>query len=364
MDHIRILKRAFNITINYRILWVFGILLALTTGGGGGSSGGGGNSGSRLGFDRDFSSIPGLPHISQEVVSGIIAAGFVLLCVLVLVGIAFTILRYVSETALIRLVNDHENTGEKVGFRQGFKLGWSRAAFRMFLVDLLIGFTAAIVFLLMFLIALAPLLLWVTRNESLGILGTVITIGLALIVIFLAIVTGIAITLVIQFVRRVIVLEDLGVFASIQRGFGLVRRRLGDVIVMGLILFGLGLAWVVVMIPVIILLALAGVMIGGLPALLVGFIASQFMQGAGPWILAGLVGLPIFILVLVVPGLFLGGLVQTFVSSTWTLSYREVLVLEGGMPVKSSMQELPGSTANDSKDETSSSEDVTEPPAE
>lgn len=363
MDHIRILKRAFNITINYRILWLFGILLALTTGGGGGSSGGGGNSGSRIGLDRDFPSIPGFPNISQEVVSGIIAAGIVLICVFILVGIAFTILRYVSETALIRLVNEHENTGEKVGFTQGFKMGWSRAAFRMFLVDLLIGFTAAVTFILLFLVALAPLLLWVTRNESLGILGTVIAIGLGLIIIFLAIVTGIAVSLIIQFVRRVIVLENLGVFASIKRGFELVRRRLGDVVVMGLILFGLGLAWVVVMIPVIIVLGLAGVMIGGLPALLVGFVASQFMQGAGPWILAGLVGLPIFILVIVVPGLFLSGLVQTFVSSTWTLSYREVLVLEGNMPVVNSEKGLPEEPVVDSKTEATSSEDMPEPPA-
>ena len=38
MDHIKILKRAFNITWVYRALWVFGIILALTTGGNSGSS--------------------------------------------------------------------------------------------------------------------------------------------------------------------------------------------------------------------------------------------------------------------------------------------------------------------------------------
>ena len=30
MNHINILKRSLNITVNYRVLWIFGILLALT----------------------------------------------------------------------------------------------------------------------------------------------------------------------------------------------------------------------------------------------------------------------------------------------------------------------------------------------
>ena len=43
MNHIKILKRALNITVNYRALWIFGMLLALTSGSG---SGNGGNSSS------------------------------------------------------------------------------------------------------------------------------------------------------------------------------------------------------------------------------------------------------------------------------------------------------------------------------
>jgi hypothetical protein len=39
MNHINILKRAFNITVNYRALWIFGMLLALTTGSGNGGNG-------------------------------------------------------------------------------------------------------------------------------------------------------------------------------------------------------------------------------------------------------------------------------------------------------------------------------------
>ena len=56
------------------------------------------------------------------------------------------------------------------------------------------------------------------------------------------------------------------------------------------------------------------------------------LEGPAPWILAIAVGLPIFILVVAVPGLFLGGLKEVFKSSTWTLTYRELRALEGVEP--------------------------------
>jgi hypothetical protein len=60
----------------------------------------------------------------------------------------------------------------------------------------------------------------------------------------------------------------------------------------------------------------------------VGGLASLFFEGAVPWILAAVIGLPIFILVVAVPWLFLGGLMEVFKSSVWTLTYREVRALE------------------------------------
>ena len=43
-------------------------------------------------------------------------------------------------------------------------------------------------------------------------------------------------------------------------------------------------------------------------------------------------GLPIFILVVAVPWLFLGGLMEVFKSSVWTLTYRELRALESVEP--------------------------------
>jgi hypothetical protein len=76
------------------------------------------------------------------------------------------------------------------------------------------------------------------------------------------------------------------------------------------------------------ILLVAGVLLGGLPALLVFTIVNQFVQGAVPWIVAILIGLPILLVVVVIPSTILSGLWETYKSSAWTLTYREFLALE------------------------------------
>ncbi len=321
MDHLKILKRAATITRHYRALWVFGIILALTTA----RSGGGNNNGIEY---RDGPQWQG-PELSTELINTLIITGIILLCVMLLLIVAGTVAHYVAQTALIRMVDQHEATGEKLSVRQGFRLGWSRVALRLFLMDLLIGVSCFIAFLLLVLIAATPLLVWLTDNIPVRVLGTVLAVGLALLVIFVLIITAIVLMLLLEFFHRAVVLENRGVVEGMRRGLQLVRQRLGDVVVMGLILVALGLGWVIVMIPVIILFVLAGIVLGGLPALLVGMIASLFTQEKITWIISAIVGLPIFFLVVAVPLLFLNGLAETFLSSAWTLTYRELLALEG-----------------------------------
>jgi len=326
MDHFKILKRAFSITLDYRALWVFGILLALTTGGNSGGNGGDGSSNHKGIPSGDW------PKISAEMLTAIIVAALVLLLIVLILAIVGAVVRYISETALIRMVDQHEDTGEKLGVRQGFRLGWSRPALRLFLIDLVIGLSVLVVFVLLLLASAMPLLVWLTDSLPARVLGTVLAVGLALLVIFAGIVVSLVLSLLLQFVHRAIVLENLEVMASMRRGLQLVRQRLGDVIVMGLILFGLGLAWLIVMIPLFLVLLLAALVLGGLPALLVGMIISLFIKGSVPWIVAAIMGAPIFLLVIGLPLLFLNGLVETFRSSTWTLTYRELLALESAQP--------------------------------
>jgi hypothetical protein len=103
-----------------------------------------------------------------------------------------------------------------------------------------------------------------------------------------------------------------------------------DVVLMGLIMFGMGIAFTLLSIPLIIALALLALLAGGAPALLMGGLASLVFEGAVPWIVGAAVGLPLFFLVFGIPALFLRGLYETFKSTTWTLTYRELRAMELG----------------------------------
>jgi hypothetical protein len=270
--------------------------------------------------------LPGLNP--QELISIAISLGLALLCLVLVVVVVFTIARYVAETAVMRMVDHHENTGEQVGVRQGFRWGWSRPAARLFVIDFLIGVGMLVAFLLLALIAAAPLLLWLSNVIALRTIGTIAAIGLGLALFTLWILAAIVLSVLRQFFFRACVLEGSGVDDSFRRGFALARQRALDVLIIGLILFGIGLGWFIVMIPIFILLAIVGALLGGLPGLAIGFASSLFLQGAWPWVIGALLALPIFLLVFVVPLVFLNGLIKVFVSTTWTLTFREARALE------------------------------------
>jgi hypothetical protein len=339
MDHLKVLKRAWEITWRYRALWVFGVLLALTTSRGGGNGGAQYNiNGDNMAFwGRDFPILQAPPpEVIAQIVGALIAIGVVLACLLLVLIVVSIVVRYVAETALIRLVDDHEETGEKRRVGQGFRLGWSRSAWRLFLIDLLIGLPLAVAFILLFVLAVAPLLLWTTGSDAAGALGTLATIGMVFLFVLLAIVVGVAVTLLMRFFHRACVLEELGVIDAIKRGFGIVRQHLRDVAIMWLIMVGVGIGLAVAMIVVVILLVMLAAVVAGLPALLAGGLSSLvFREGAAPWIVGAAVGIPIFFLVLVAPMLFLGGLIEVFKSSVWTLTYRAVRALEAVEPESS-----------------------------
>lgn len=335
MDHMRVLKRAWQITWRYRALWIFGIVLALIAGGGRGGGGGGGGgapSGDEVQYNfdaEDFAWIPeALPEISPAVMNAIIGIGIGIGCVILLLIVVSVIARYVAETSLIRMVDDYEETGVEHNVAQGFRMGWSRAAWRLFLIDLVIIIPAALAFMVLFVVALSPFLVWIVENTALRVVGTVAGIGLFFLVVLLLIVAGVSLKLLREFFWRSGVLEMLTVGESIRAGYDLVRHNLKDVAIMWLIMVGLGLAWVIIIIPVALLLVFAATLIGGLPALLVGGLASLFVEGAVPWILAAAVGVPLFLMTLIVPLTFLGGLFEVYKSSTWTLTYRELRALE------------------------------------
>jgi hypothetical protein len=319
MNQIKILERAFDIVKRYRALWLFGVLLAITSAGGGS---GGGNSGGQgaVNFGR-------LPRgsIPEPIAALFIPTALGIVLMVLLLGIAAIILRYIARTALIRMVNDHEASGCTYTIREGFRLGWSKESWHVFLINLLIGIPLFLLFGGLLIATLLPLILWITENRALGILGTIMTVGLFFIFIFMAILVGTIVKLLKRFFWRACILEGLSVTDAIRQGFEYVWGNLGEVGLMWLLMVGVKILWGIAILITGLLLLILGGMLGGIPAILIGAL-SRFVFGSESLslVLGGLAFAPVFLLVVIVPLVFFNGLMEAFISSTWTLTYREI----------------------------------------
>ena len=344
MKHMQILQRAWNILWSYRTLWIFGIILALTAGaslprGNGGGGGGGGSSNPssgnsyqiplpndlRQGFDRLNSFFSQTLTQSEEQIIIIIVIS--LLCLALLTFVVFRIGYYVSQVALVRMVDGYEATGEKATWNQGFRWGWSRPAWRLFLIDLIIYLPVALVFIVLFVFAALPAILGSLSGATLTVAGVISTIGLVFLLIFLAILVTVALSLVMEIMRRVCVLRSTGVMDAIRQGWQMVRRNLKDVAILWLILIGIQIGFFIITIPIVLVLVAIGLVAGGGVGVAVYLLVQSLVSVTAGWVMAAIIGGLLFILILALPLLFLGGLKETYLSTTWTLAYRELNAL-------------------------------------
>lgn len=269
--------------------------------------------------------------IPRGVWAVLIALGTITACM----AIAGITARYVAEAALIRMVHEGEETGEKPGIRRGLRLGFSRSAWRIFLIDIVLNLPVLLVLGVGFVLALLPLVLWAVGSTAASITGTLLTAGGLFLIILLSVIVSAVLSLFAQIMRRACAVEGLGVFDSIGRGLGMVRWHFKQVALIWLIWIGTRLAWMALSIPVIIILSpilllflIAGVAVGAVPALLVGGLLTSTLAAPFAWAVGILAGLPVLLLVTLAPMLFVSGLVEVFKSSTWTLAYRELRALD------------------------------------
>jgi len=106
----------------------------------------------------------------------------VILAISILLG---TTLRYIAETAVIRMVNEVEKAGRRLNVWEGLRSGWSAQAWRLFLLDLVIGVLALLALIVVFGLAITPLLLAFGSQEIILITAGVGTFGLLLLVTLL-----------------------------------------------------------------------------------------------------------------------------------------------------------------------------------
>lgn len=360
IDPIKILQRAWHILWNYRTLWVFGLILAFAAGG---LSNGSSNNGMQWReddhryegpsfgspqeaieyFQREWNRMlqQGIPeaNITGPAFNAFLWTAGVFVLLMILVSIVVTIAYYVSVNAVIRMVDEYENTGTRMNVRQGFRLGWSRAAWRLFLINLIMHLPAILFFVGLLIGALSFFTRVVSGDASFtpanlaGIFGLIFLAG-AIVAIW-----SILFSLVRPFFWRVCVLENAGVRESFRRGFAMVREQWRNVGLMWLVMIGLGIAWIIasilailVTIPLVLITAALSALVLAIPAMLLVGLFSLFLTGPLPWIAAGLFILPLFFILAFSPWLVLGSWQAVFTSTVWTLTYRELKALPAVVP--------------------------------
>jgi hypothetical protein len=254
----------------------------------------------------------------------VIVLGIGLACAAAILFIASRVAHYVAETALIKMANDYSETGKRHGMGQGFRIGWSRSAWRLFLIDLAIHVPLALVLTLLLVVALVPLLLWAVGSTVAGVIGTLFTLALIPLVALAVVAAGAIVSLPKRFFRRACALEGLSAGKAIRQGCTIIKDNLLDIGLTWLITVGVRIGLAVLMVPVVLMLVTASATLSGMLALVVGGLAGLAFEGATPWVLGAVVVIPAFLLVLVTPLAFVGGLLEVYLSSTWTLTYRQL----------------------------------------
>ncbi len=351
----KILKRAWYILWNYKVLWIFGILLAMTGGGGGGSSGsnyqfGGNDQNGQPSFGPNtYSDNPQMRAFIEwfeqkivpvfqnpvEHIATFIWVGVGLFLFLLALGVLFAIVRYVSETAILRMVDHYEQTGEKLGFKAGWKLGWNRRAFRLWVIDLIISLPV-LVFVVFLLVVIIAFVIGVRAdNQGAAAASVVAVIGCSFLFIFLFIVLMVFLTLLRQFFVRKAALEETTVRQSFREGWAMFKRNWKSAALMWLVMLGIGFGYgiallilFVVLIPIYIILLLPAVIVSAIPGLLIFGIASLFTDSILAAIIAVLLVLPLFLTIVFAPLTLISGIYLVYHSTVWTLTYREMKALE------------------------------------
>lgn len=354
MDPVKIIKRAWHILWSYRALWVFGLIIALATAG---SSGGGSNSGTRYSFDsenrqmplpqemqrgmeefvreveRFFDEGPGQVDIPQEQVTALIVIIVAFVVFMLLLGIVVTVARYVSETAVIRMVDEYEGSGTKMSVRQGFRIGWSRTSWRLFLLDLIVSLPAILLALALLGAGIGVFFAVKGGNLTFTSFNVIATIGLVFVLVFAVAILSVFLRLLRHFFWRVSALEDLGVTESLRRGWELVRENWKSVGLMWLVMIGLGIVWAVASIILFILtlpIVFISAAITVIPVVLLAGLFNMFLSNVLAWGVGILLALPLFFIMAFFPMIVLGGWQAVFASSVWTLTYREIKALPNG----------------------------------
>lgn len=299
LDFFEVIKRAWQITWKYKFLWVFGYLIALAAGGSSFSSS---MNSSFSGADSASAAKSAAGFAEAYLVSIIIAA-----CVLMLFGLVIWILSILSTGGLVGVAAKIER-GETTSLKDGFKIG-AKNFWRIFGLNLIVG----LIIFLMIMAVIVPLIVIIVVISQAGdqgggmLAGMICLILVGIVAIFVIAIAATVLSLISIYATRYIVLESGRVFASFKNGWRLIRRKLGPTFLMFLL--------------VMLISSLAGLAFA-VPGLMIGipvFVTMFSGIAANNFFIVFLSFIGIILLVLVMS--FLNGVLETYRSIVWTLTF-------------------------------------------
>lgn len=292
MNYGEVLSRAWQIIWKHKALWIFGILAGC------GNVGGSSSNVSYSFSEQDLTPamenfLRGFERIPDWQIALLVGIGIVVMVVLVLLAVFLTT---IGRIGVIRGTQQADEGATRLAFGQLFRNSLPYF-WRVFFLNLLIGLVVVVI---------------VFVGIILGMAGTVLTLGLALLCLIplLCLVVPLSwlLFVLVEQANIAIVVENTSLIEGWRRGWQVFKDNLGTMIVMGLILY-LGVALIgglIIGFPVILFV---------LPALVAGLLGGENAFGSG-LLVAGLCFV-MYLPVLIV----LNGILTSYIESAWTLTY-------------------------------------------
>ncbi len=292
MDYGYVIKRAWQIIWKFKVLWIFGILASCSQ-----ASSTGGSNWSYSFSSQDTQFNLQVQHFFNQLTPGSIALLIALAIIFSLAVVVIVILLgTIGRVGLIRGTTKAEQGAERLTFgelwRDGLAYFW-----RVFGLNLLIGIS---IFLAAMIMIFAGILLTV---------GTLGLFALCLLPLMcLLIPLAWAVYVVVEQANVALVVENIGIIEAIKRGWQVVWRNIGSIIVMSLVLI-LGVS-------------LVGGLIIGLPLIVIAVpVMVGFANGSAEAIQNGAIVSGVFFIIYLPILVGLSGILRAYTTSAWTLTY-------------------------------------------
>lgn len=315
MDFGEVLSGAWKITWKHKVLWIFGILASCGTRSSGGFNGGGSSNfqtgsgtvptpnlppGFMTGFDKVWNFLT-MPAVLISLLS--------LTCILVLLAILLSVM---GRIGLIKGAWQADEGVERLGLAELWHAGLGYF-WRFLGLSLLIGSPAFLVYLVILLGFFAFLISVVGSNTTSSSVAAGLLVFLPIICVLACVLFLFAIF--ISFLgpqaESAIVIENEGVLSGLKRGWQVLTKNLGPILVIWLIVLVISLvAGLIIALPVFLILV---------PTLF-AFVGGS-MNTSGNLSLAPLIVAGLCLLAYIPISWLANGILATYTRSVWTLTY-------------------------------------------